>query len=51
MDGAPADTQSLQAQAAASASKTLGASLGSDSPYLVLSLSLPPSPHSLWVGR
>jgi hypothetical protein len=35
VDGAAADTESLQNQAAETASRTLGASLGSDSPYLV----------------
>lgn len=34
VDGAAADTESLQNQAAETASRTLGASLGSDSPYL-----------------
>ena len=35
VDGAAADTESLQNQAAESASRKLGESLGSDSPYLV----------------
>jgi hypothetical protein len=42
VDGAAADTESLQDQAARSASQALGASLGSDSPYLVT----PPRPHA-----
>ena len=36
VDGAAADTETLQHQAAETASRALGASLGSDSPYLVM---------------
>jgi hypothetical protein len=47
VDGAAADTESLEDQAAKTASQTLGASLGSDSPYLVPPKSPPLHPSAM----